>query len=213
VLEGDGYATYGEADEAGLSPPLETPLLAGGESYEFAAIANLDAFFSRVYRRVSATAAGRPSTFLEGSAMALQGALLAHPPRPQISPGCCVCNHRTLNILLPVSAATRWDLRRFWAERGYSSILLSGALNLLALCFTAAFSLFLLVFVDWSALHAECLAPRSGGAADGEGGEPLQDAQPAAPAEHRRDNQPPHITAVSPPPHHTLRDGRVASSQ
>ncbi len=29
---------------------METPLLAGGESYEFAALANLDAFFTRVYR-------------------------------------------------------------------------------------------------------------------------------------------------------------------
>lgn len=33
---------------------LETPMLAGGESYEFAAIANLDVFFGRVYRWVPA---------------------------------------------------------------------------------------------------------------------------------------------------------------
>ncbi|GLC35368.1 hypothetical protein PLESTB_000572200 [Pleodorina starrii] len=87
-------------DEAGCQH-LETPLLVGGESYEFAAIANLDLFFTRVYR--------------------------------------------------------------YWHERGLSSILLAGALNLLALAFTAAFSIFLLLFVDWRALHSECLAPRAGG--------------------------------------------------
>ncbi|GLI70528.1 hypothetical protein VaNZ11_015443 [Volvox africanus] len=86
-------------DEAGLH--LEMPLLVGGESYEFAAIANLDLFFTRVYR--------------------------------------------------------------YWHEHGFTSILLAGALNLLALVFTAAFSIFLLLFVDWRALHAECIAPRAGG--------------------------------------------------
>ncbi|KAG2498771.1 hypothetical protein HYH03_003510 [Edaphochlamys debaryana] len=92
----------------GAPPPdMETPLLAGGESYEFAAIANLDLFFTRVYR--------------------------------------------------------------YWHERGLRSMLLSGALNLLALAFTAAFSTFLLLFVDWRALHSECLAPKAGGSGSGSG--------------------------------------------
>ncbi|KXZ53043.1 hypothetical protein GPECTOR_8g408 [Gonium pectorale] len=95
-----------ESASASLSAPLlDSPALVGGESYEFAAIANLDLFFTRVYR--------------------------------------------------------------YWHERGLRSILLSGALNLLALGFTAAFSTFLLLFVDWRALHAECIAPRAGGGGGG----------------------------------------------
>ncbi|EFJ46174.1 hypothetical protein VOLCADRAFT_93324 [Volvox carteri f. nagariensis] len=61
-----------------------------------------------------------------------------------------------------------YTLPRYWHERGLSSILLAGALNLLALSSTAAFSTFLLLFVDWRALHAECLAPRAAGGGGGD---------------------------------------------
>ncbi|KAL6756662.1 hypothetical protein V8C86DRAFT_58920 [Haematococcus lacustris] len=75
---------------------LETPMLAGGESYEWAAIPNLDVFFTRMYR--------------------------------------------------------------FWAAKGLAPMVLSGALNLLALAFTVAFTAFLLLAVNWTAvLTAPCV--------------------------------------------------------
>lgn len=48
---GGGGAEVGPGGGGGSEDnDMETPLLAGGESYEFAALANLDAFFTRVYR-------------------------------------------------------------------------------------------------------------------------------------------------------------------
>ncbi len=46
---------------------------------------------------------------------------------------------------------------RYWHGRGLSSILISGLLNVLALGFTLVFSTFLLLFVNWPALHSECI--------------------------------------------------------
>jgi hypothetical protein len=46
---------------------------------------------------------------------------------------------------------------RYWHGRGLSAILISGLLNVLALAFTITFSTFLLLFVNWSALHSECI--------------------------------------------------------
>ena len=46
---------------------------------------------------------------------------------------------------------------RYWHGRGLTSIWFSGLLNVLALAFTIAFSTFLLLFVNWSALHSECI--------------------------------------------------------
>ncbi|GAX83721.1 hypothetical protein CEUSTIGMA_g11146.t1 [Chlamydomonas eustigma] len=89
-LEGKTYDQLPRAEE----PDLETPILAG-ESYEWAAIQNLDAFFSRSYR--------------------------------------------------------------YWHGRGLTAIIISGLLNVLALAFTIAFSTLLLLFVNWSALHSECI--------------------------------------------------------
>ncbi len=64
----------------------------------------------------------------------------------------------------------------YWHERGLRAILLTGLLNLLALAFTAAFSTFLLLFVDWRALHTSCLAPKAGGTSPG----PSPDQPPTA---------------------------------
>ncbi len=46
---------------------------------------------------------------------------------------------------------------RYWHGRGLSSIVVSGLLNIAALAFTIAFSGFLLLFVNWGALHSECI--------------------------------------------------------
>ncbi|KAG1681142.1 hypothetical protein FOA52_015585 [Chlamydomonas sp. UWO 241] len=46
---------------------------------------------------------------------------------------------------------------RYWQGRGLTAIFISGLLNVLALGFTISFSAFLLLFVNWSALHAECI--------------------------------------------------------
>lgn len=46
---------------------------------------------------------------------------------------------------------------RYYQEKGFWVIVTARVLNLLALGFTAAFSGFLLLWVDWSALRAECI--------------------------------------------------------
>lgn len=46
---------------------------------------------------------------------------------------------------------------RYWRQKGTVPIVVSGLLNLAVLAFTIAFSGFLMCFVDWGALHAECL--------------------------------------------------------
>eukprot|EP00879_Flechtneria_rotunda_P028308 GHRR01030408.1.p1 GENE.GHRR01030408.1~~GHRR01030408.1.p1 ORF type:complete len:270 (+),score=51.06 GHRR01030408.1:276-1085(+) len=76
---------------------LRLPDLVGGEGYEWAAIDNLDAFFTRVYR--------------------------------------------------------------YWHDKGLITILVGRLLNLTALAFTICFSGFLLLAVNWSALHSDCLIP------------------------------------------------------
>ncbi|KAF6253428.1 autophagy protein Apg9-domain-containing protein [Scenedesmus sp. NREL 46B-D3] len=75
---------------------LGLPDLVGGEGYEWAAIDNLDAFFTRIYR--------------------------------------------------------------YWHDKGLATILVGRLLNLTALAFTIGFSGFLLLAVNWAALHSECLA-------------------------------------------------------
>lgn len=57
-------------------------------------------------------------------------------------------------------------LYRYWLEKGWLVIVVSRGLNLAALAFTVAFSAFLLLGVDWRALHAECLAPHDRGSCD-----------------------------------------------
>eukprot|EP00878_Enallax_costatus_P015337 GHUV01016065.1.p1 GENE.GHUV01016065.1~~GHUV01016065.1.p1 ORF type:complete len:292 (+),score=27.92 GHUV01016065.1:357-1232(+) len=73
------------------------PNLVGGESYEWAAIDNLDTFFARIYR--------------------------------------------------------------YWHDKGLVTILIGRLLNLTALAFTIIFSGFLLLAVNWQALHDDCLLP------------------------------------------------------
>lgn len=46
---------------------------------------------------------------------------------------------------------------RYYQEKGFWVIVTARVLNLLALGFTAAFSGFLLLWVDWGALRAECI--------------------------------------------------------
>lgn len=46
---------------------------------------------------------------------------------------------------------------RYWHGRGLTAIFINGLLNVLALGFTVAFSAFLLLFVNWEALHADCI--------------------------------------------------------
>lgn len=46
---------------------------------------------------------------------------------------------------------------RYWHGRGLAAIWFAGLLNVLALAFTIVFSTFLLLFVNWSALHSECI--------------------------------------------------------
>jgi len=52
-------------------------------------------------------------------------------------------------------------LRRYWHGRSIWAIFVSGLLNVLALGFTVVFSAFLLLFVNWSALHSECIVNNS----------------------------------------------------
>eukprot|EP00775_Hariotina_reticulata_P004154 gene4154-4402_t len=73
-------------------PEADLPDLVGGEGYEWAAIDNLDAFFTRIYR--------------------------------------------------------------YWHDKGLVTILVGRLLNLTALAFTICFSGFLLLAVNWSALHS-----------------------------------------------------------
>lgn len=47
--------------------------------------------------------------------------------------------------------------RRYWHDKGFVTIILSRVLNICALAFTIAFSGFLLLAVNWGALHAECI--------------------------------------------------------
>jgi Autophagy protein ATG9 len=46
---------------------------------------------------------------------------------------------------------------RYYQEKGFWVIVTARVLNLLALGFTAAFSGFLLLWVNWGALRAECI--------------------------------------------------------
>ena len=48
-------------------------------------------------------------------------------------------------------------LPRYWDEKGLAVALTSRLLNLAALAFTIATSALLLLFVDWAALHADCI--------------------------------------------------------
>lgn len=49
----------------------------------------------------------------------------------------------------------------YWQHNGLVTIITSRVLNLLALAFTIAFSGFLLLFVNWGALHSECIVKRT----------------------------------------------------
>lgn len=54
-MEGGGQGVYrgmSMAEEERAGEEAHSPRLAGGESYEWAAIPNLDLFFSRLYRCV-----------------------------------------------------------------------------------------------------------------------------------------------------------------
>ena len=55
------------------------------------------------------------------------------------------------------SSQSRALLRRYWDERGFTTILIARVLNLLALGFTVVFSGFLLIWVDWGALTSDCV--------------------------------------------------------
>jgi hypothetical protein len=55
--------------------------------------------------------------------------------------------------LMPVNPPTY----RYWHDKGFVTIILSRVLNICALAFTIAFSGFLLLAVNWGALHAECI--------------------------------------------------------
>jgi hypothetical protein len=48
---------------------------------------------------------------------------------------------------------------RYWHDKGLATILVGRLLNLTALAFTICFSGFLLLAVNWPALHSECLVP------------------------------------------------------
>ena len=56
--------------------------------------------------------------------------------------------------------------RRYWLEKGWLVILASRLLNLVALGFTICFSAFLLLGVDWGALHSRCLMAHDRGSCD-----------------------------------------------
>lgn len=152
--------------EAGL------PLLAGGEGYEFANFANLDSFFTRVYR------CAVPPCLKPGVVAPMQGdsklraaaaLLLATRSRcegTEAIQGCMSVGFQSFQLpqdpgaLMSMRTTLAGDMtpRRYWHERGLGNVLLSSALNLLALGFTIGFSAFLLLFVNWGALHAECIA-------------------------------------------------------
>lgn len=50
-------------------------------------------------------------------------------------------------------------LCRYWHDKGLTTILIGRLLNLTALAFTIIFSGFLLLAVNWQALHDDCLLP------------------------------------------------------
>ena len=67
-------------------------------------------------------------------------------------------------MLVPLAVPTPVHLttlslrtNRYYQEKGFWVIVTARVLSLLALGFTAGFSGFLLLWVDWGALHSECL--------------------------------------------------------
>ncbi|MEW5312000.1 MAG: hypothetical protein WDW38_003665 [Sanguina aurantia] len=91
--------------------------------------------------------------------LSYQGSYAPLPSLPEADPEIPILAGGEGYECYPVSNLDSFFARiyRYWHGKGLASILLSGALNILALAFTIAFSGFLLLFVDWPALHSECL--------------------------------------------------------
>ncbi|MEW5298047.1 MAG: hypothetical protein WDW36_001210 [Sanguina aurantia] len=92
--------------------------------------------------------------------LSYQGSYAPLPSLPEADPEIPILAGGEGYECYPVSNLDTFFARiyRYWHGKGLAAILLSGALNILALAFTIAFSGFLLLFVNWPALHAECLA-------------------------------------------------------
>ena len=119
---------------------------------------NLDLFFERVYRctyislQWFLTILRRRLCPCNWSYHAAGTGILGSVP---------ACRQRLLRIACKCAldlVARCADLnRRYYQEKGFWVIVTARVLNLLALGFTAAFSGFLLLWVNWGALKAECI--------------------------------------------------------
>jgi autophagy-related protein 9 len=67
-------------------------------------------------------------------------------------------NHfRTFDSAVVVVPCIVEELCRYWQEKGFWVIVTTRVLHLLMLAFTIGVFAFLLCFLDWQGLHAECL--------------------------------------------------------